>query len=426
MTRSIRPSRLLIVLVALSACSYADRQLLSAFVVNIRHDFGLSYFQFSLLYGLVFQVSFLFASIPAGVLADRVNRPRLIGVAVGLWSLLTAATGACTGFTQLAAVRALVGIGEAGLTPAAVSMLTDTYPRDRHGLVLSILYLGVPLGAGGSLLVAGLAGPWIGWRGCFFGLGLIGLATTALLFFINDPRESSTTPRREAAASIKDGLGFIRNCPSLRYLILGGCAFFFALGSIGLDQAWVVAERGYSIRQGQLAFGVLIIAPGLACTWFTGWLSDLAARRGVAGRLRFLAWTALAFAAGSALFRLSAQGSILFYSGAVLSYALLMALFGPFMAAVAELAPLRIRSTIVAIGLVSVALLGTTAGSAAAGWLSDTMSAARVTDPLTHALLTINLVAIAAAALFFCAARAVKRTSQVPSMSSSKDALERA
>lgn len=426
MSRSIRPSRLLIILLALSAFSYADRQLLSAFVVDIRRDFGFSYFQFSLLYGLVFQVSFLIASIPAGVLADRVSRPRLIGGAVSLWSLLTAATGACSSFSQLAAVRALVGIGEAGLTPASISMLTDAYPRRRHGLVLSILYLGVPLGAGGSLLVAGLLGPWLGWRGCFFALGIMGLMTSVLLFFISDPRELSSGVGREAGASVKDSLIFMRDCAPLRYLLLGGCVFFFALGSIGLDQAWVVAERGYSIREGQLAFGLLIIAPGLACTWITGWLSDCAARRGLAGRLLFLAWTALAFAAASVVFRLSPQGSMLFYFGAVLSYALLMALFGPFMAALAELAPHRMRSTIVAIGLVSIALLGTTAGSAAAGRLSDALSAARVPSPLTHALLTVNLLAIVAAGLFVCAARAVKRTSRLPSMANSKDVLGRA
>jgi len=187
--------RVLALLVALNILNYIDRQLLSAFMVDIRRDVGLSYFQFTLLAGLMFSVFYALAGIPAGMLADRVHRPRLISGAVAIWSALTAATGLAANFFQMGAARAFAAVGEATLTPTSVSLLSDKYPPERQGTALSLFYLGLPLGAGGSFLVAGTLGPLIGWRGCFLLLGAIGLLAALAILPMRDAERIGYTPR---------------------------------------------------------------------------------------------------------------------------------------------------------------------------------------------------------------------------------------
>lgn len=407
---------LLLMLFCLNAISFIDRKLLAAFVVDIRADLGLSYFQFSLLAGPVFSIAYIATAIPAGMMADRMDRPRLIAGAVGLWSLLTAATGACTSFAQMIAARAIVGVGEAGLTPASISMLTDIYPQRRHGLVLSLFYLGALLGGGGSLLVAALLGPTIGWRGCFFALGVLGIGFTVLLLFVSDPRKSVQSQQSAAdrssdlpqKASLKECLILISRSAPIRLVLLAGCIYFVALSSIILDQAWLVSERGFSVQGGQLTFGLMMLVPGVIGAWASGWLSDRAARYGLKGRLFFLACAALAFAVGSAVFRLAPQGTFPFYLGALISYILILAPMGSIMAALTELIPPHMKSTITAVAMVTFAGIGTAGGNAMGGWLGDVMTSSKAQEPLTLALLMINSLAVIAAFFFVIAARAAR------------------
>ena len=147
-------------LTILNVMNFVDRQLLASFSNYIVPDLGLSNTQFGLLTGLIFLTFYSVAGLFMGTLADRVNRTRFIALGVGLWSLLTAASGMAKGFLSLAAPRMLIGVGESILTPTAMSLLADRFPAHRLGFASGFYYMGVPIGVGVSLLIVGNDSGW--------------------------------------------------------------------------------------------------------------------------------------------------------------------------------------------------------------------------------------------------------------------------
>ena len=131
-----------------------------------------------------------------GILADKFHRPKLIALGVGLWSALTAISGAARGFVGLLLPRMFIGVGESILTPTSLSLLGDKFPQNKMGFVTGAYYMGVPIGAGLSLIIAGYLGPMIGWRMCFYILGMIGLIFAGIMFFIKE------TPRKNIKENV--------------------------------------------------------------------------------------------------------------------------------------------------------------------------------------------------------------------------------
>src|SRR5688572_1987386 len=140
---------------------------------------------FTLLYGLL--------SPFMGLLADTVHRPRFAAMGVALWSMLTAASGAARGFVSLAIPRVFIGVGEATLTPTALSMVAERFPARQFGLASGFYYAGVPLGAGLAYFVAATLGVSIGWRNCFFLIGAFGVVMALILAIQPDRRVRAHT-----------------------------------------------------------------------------------------------------------------------------------------------------------------------------------------------------------------------------------------
>ena len=122
-----------IVLTLIQALAFVDRQVLALLVEPIKHDLHVSDTRISLLYGLAFALFYVIVALPIARLADRGNRRNIIAGAVAVWSLMTAACGLAANFPQLVAARLGVGAGEAGLSPAAQSILADYFPPKRLG-----------------------------------------------------------------------------------------------------------------------------------------------------------------------------------------------------------------------------------------------------------------------------------------------------
>lgn len=128
--------------------SFIDRQILALMIEPIKADLGLSDTQFSLLHGLAFSLFYAFMGLPLAYLADRFSRPKIIAVGVVFWSIATAFCGLSKNFIQLFLSRMGVGVGEAALSPAAYSMFSDMFSKDKLGRAVAVYSIGSFVGGG--------------------------------------------------------------------------------------------------------------------------------------------------------------------------------------------------------------------------------------------------------------------------------------
>jgi MFS family permease len=192
----------LFVLVLVYVVNFVDRQIVSILAQDIKADLKVDDAQIGFLYGTAFAVFYALFGIPLGRLADSWYRGRLIAIGLGLWSSMTILSGLAGSFGMLAAARIGVGIGEASASPAAYSMISDRFPREKRATALSVyssgLYIGgaLSLPIGGFVLSAwnrawphGLGAPLglVGWQAAFFAVGLPGLLLALWVLTLREP-----------------------------------------------------------------------------------------------------------------------------------------------------------------------------------------------------------------------------------------------
>src|SRR5687768_16688234 len=165
---------LVFVLLLFYIFSFIDRQIISLLVEPIKRDLQVSDTQIGMLQGLAFALFYTLFGIPIGRLADRMNRKVIIAAGVIAWSAMATWCGLAKNWTQLVIARAGVGVGEAALSPAAYSMITDAFPREKQGRAFSVYNMGIAIGAGIAMLVGGLVVAAISTEGKTFTLPLLG------------------------------------------------------------------------------------------------------------------------------------------------------------------------------------------------------------------------------------------------------------
>ena len=323
-----------------------------------------------------------------GVAADRWSRRAIIACGLGLWSVMTALSGAARSFVQLALPRVLVGVGEATLTPAALSMLGDAFPARRLGFATGVYYAGLPIGTALSLGVAGWAAPRFGWRVCFYAFGVIGLAAVALLFAVREPARRAIAAARPSSQPASPSLGsIVRDLrqalverPALGLIMLGGAALAYGSAAALHGITWLVQERGFPFATAAYTAGFMSVTSGFLGNLAGGWVADWCARRWRGGRSWSLVLMTLFFAPFCAGFFLLPPSSLFFYACWFFASASTVAYFGPVFSAVQELAPGHARSSAVAFGLLVMNILGVGPGPWITGYIGD------------HASLTLGLL----------------------------------
>ncbi|MCZ0942957.1 MAG: MFS transporter [Gammaproteobacteria bacterium] len=403
----------LMFLTLLNVMNFVDRQLLGSFANFIVPDLGLTNTEFGLLTGLFFIVFYSAMGLFMGALADMVNRTRLIAAGLALWSALTALSGAARGFWTLAAPRMLIGVGESIMTPTAMSLLSDRFPASKLGFASGFYYMGVPIGVGASLLIAGYLGPAIGWRNCFYLLGGIGLALAGAMLFIKEtPRRHLATAAETAVAQrptfrqILKTLGFaLRNCPALTLTIAGGITTHFILGAATFDQLWYVQERGFERAQIAQWTGWVGLVGGVLGNLFGGLGSDRFLARTGLGRPMFLFWITIVFAPCGIAYRLVDGDSIWFWIGVFVGFFQLGCFYGPTFSTVQELVPPNIRATVVAFYILVLNFIGLGVGITLGGVVIDLLMGLGVAAPYTWTLLAFTIISLGAAPLYYWAGR---------------------
>ncbi len=408
--------RLLFFLTLLNLLNFVDRQLIASFSNFIVPDLGLTNAQYGFLTTIPFIVFYSIAGLFMGVLADMVNRPRLIAFGVVLWSVFTALTGAAKGFVSMALPRMFIGVGESILTPTSMSLLSDSFPSKRMGFAAGFYYMGVPIGVGVSLLIAGYLGESLGWRNCFYLLGGIGLilGLSALLFKdrprknASDNEEQQTLSKETTVEIVKTLYKAISASSALRFTILAGVFYHIVLGASGFEQLWLVQERGFERSNIAQIVGWIGVFAGLAGNLIGGILSDWWQENTDQGRPMFLFWLALLTLPIGIYYRFVEPGTVIFWIGIIIGYFQLGCFFGPTFSTVQELVPDRIRATVVAFYILTLNLIGLTIGSWGGGLCADWMEAANYQEPYTMMLVVFSIISIISIPCYYLAGKRYK------------------
>lgn len=396
----------------LNVMNFVDRQLLGSFANFIVPDLELTNTEFGLLTGLVFLTFYSAAGLFMGALADTVNRTKFIAIGLGLWSILTAASGAARGFMSMALPRMFIGVGESIMTPTSMSLLADRFPSHRLGFASGFYYMGVPIGVGVSLLIVGYLGPAIGWRNCFYILGGIGVVLAVVMFFIKDTPRRHLVDRAEGEESkqsfaeiLATLIRALRASPALLMTMAGGVAFHFILGAATFDQLWYVQERGFERAEIAQITGWIGITAGILGNLFGGIGGDWFLRKTGIGRPMFLFWIMLLLAPFSLAYRLVDPDTTWFWLGIFVGFFQLGCFYGPTFSTVQELVPPEIRATVVALYILLLNMAGVAIGVSVAGIYIDYLIAINASEPYTTALLWFTVISFSAIPLFFFAGR---------------------
>jgi MFS family permease len=255
--------------------SIADRYVISTVLEPIRLELKLSDSGVAFLTGVSLALFYVSCCIPLSLLVDRVHRTRIIAFCMTAWSALTVLCGLATNYWQLLFARIGVGVGEAGGTPAANSIISDYFPAGRRPMALTVFSLGAPLGAFVGYSLAGrIADAW-GWRSVFLALGVPGILFGGLVYFtVREPRRGQLDANvRTDKPSLLETLKFLWSQRAACHVMLGSA--ITALWGWGLTW-WTPAflMRNYGLTAGQAGeiTGPIHLVGGIAATVFTAWL----------------------------------------------------------------------------------------------------------------------------------------------------------
>jgi MFS family permease len=376
---------LVAVLMAAYTCAFVDRQILTLLVEPIRRDLGISDTQFSLLTGVAFMIFYTGLGMPLAWVADRGNRRSLIMLGMAVWSAMTAACGLANGFWGLFAARIGVGAGEAALSPAAYSMIADSFPPAQRARAMAVYALGAIAGAGLALMIGGAVIQWANsagpvvlpglgqvrtWQLAFFIVSLPGLFILALMQLVREPR------RHEAP--VADGP------PVTMRAVLQSRASAFFLATFGYSllgvviasyMAWaptiLIRTFGWTPAQAGLAFGAMLLFGCTSGVVAGGWIAD---KMAAAGKTDALLRTAIGgglaafpFAVAMPFASNDAMAAVLL-TGASFSFGVMNGLTAPTFQA---MAPNRLRARIFALYFLFANPIAFIAGPTGVALISD-------------------------------------------------------
>ncbi len=392
--------------------NHVDRQILVILLEPIKNEFGMSDGQIGWLTGIAFAAFYATLGIPVAMWADRGNRRNIISIALGVWSLMTALSGLAQNYWQLLTARMGVGVGEAGGTPPATSMIADLYPPQERATALGVYTCGIGFGILAGFALGGYVYELYGWRAAFFIAGVPGLLLALLVRFgIKEPVRGLADQRvdDEPAPSMGETLRFLMSQTSYLWL-LAGCLLICISANAFLVFTSSHLQRTYGLTPGQvsLPLGLLIGGVGSIGAVVLGRVCDTLSKKDMRWRPLIIALCA-AVAIPFAWMFLRAPTV-----GEAYAWNLVPSFIGLIYASVAytasqELVKLRMRSFASAFMLFCLTLIGIGFGPLIAGTLSDHFTAAGAAQPLARSLEIILLFNAASIVCLLMATRNYRR-----------------
>ena len=268
-----------LVLLVAYTFSFVDRQVLNLLVTPIQADLGISDIQISLLQGPAFVVTYVLMSVPVGRMVDRFHRVSIMIGGLLAWSAATVACGLSRSFAQLMASRLGVGAGEAALTPAAWSVLSDCFPPERLARPISVYLMGPYLGAGLAMIAGAevldwtgeagrLALPFVGelapWQFTFVAVGLPGLLIAAFLATIGEPVRKGRASTTRDAPPWNRVFDYVGQHARIYLALLIGAPFIIVIlyGLQGWTPTIMVRVYDWDLSQAGRVYGVIALVSG--------------------------------------------------------------------------------------------------------------------------------------------------------------------
>ncbi len=400
------------ILTAAYVSNFVDRQVINVLAQFIIDDLEISDGQFGMLSGLAFALIYTTLGIPIARLADISNRRNIIAISITIWSVMTALCGAAQNFFQLFMARFGVGVGEAGGSPPAHSIVSDIFPAEQRATALSIYSLGVY----GGILVGTVGGAYLvqyfDWRTAFVVVAIPGIFLALLVrFVIKEPPRGMAESRKDVAPpGFLRVLHFLWDRKSFRHLSFA-CALhaFVTYGMGNFMPLFLGRVHEMPIIDIGLYYGLIAGIGGLAGTFFGGWMSDRMANK--TGDKTWYIWipfisTVLAIPLGLITFLVMPNG----YT-AVFSYLLPVFCGGwylaPCIASTHFLVGIRMRAMASAILLFMLNLIGLGLGPMLTGFMSDYFEPSYGSDSLRYAMSITLMVNVWCAFHYWKATRTI-------------------
>jgi MFS family permease len=410
--------------------NFLDRQIIYMLFTPIRAEMKFTDTQLALLGGTAFAIFYTLLGIPFGWIADKTSRARLIAAGLLVWSLFSGLTGFATDFWTLFACRVMVGVGEATLGPAAISLLADYFSPSKRATVTGIYSMGIAIGAGSAAFLGGYLSQF-GWREAFFIVGFPGVVFAIFVFFLREPEKRKlaagadqsppiSAAESEAPETSETLAGENRQASvveprsegifSLPFILLCLGYAFFGLATNNIS-VWAPTyfSRVFEIKISNYGYwaGVATLLAGIPATLFGGMLADWFRRRSVGGRMYFSAilsivsvpcWLVALFTDNFAF--IVPAGILLLFAG--------LAWLGAVAADATEIAGAKNRGVAVAIYFFSVNIAAFVIGANLIGAISDRLGSAQNPAMLRYALLVCPICCLLGAICLFFGGKARK------------------
>ena len=399
------------ILVIVYTFNFIDRQILSILLESIKNDLNLSDTSLGLLSGFAFALFYATLGIPIAKYADFGNRRNLISLAIGIWSFMTALSGLAQNFFHLLIARIGVGVGEAGCSPPAHSMISDYFPANIRATALGIYSLGIPFGIMFGLFAGGWINEYFGWRIAFFVVGVPGILLAIIFrFTVQEPKRGQAEGRADTKdqPNIIETAKFLLSKKSFRHLAFGASlAAFVGYGAI----TWLPSffQRSYGMQTGDVGWylGLILGIPGGLGIFLGGYLSDYFGSKDVRWCLWIVALAMLITVPLYYMVFLSPTSNTSFL------WLIVPIAFGNFYQATTfsqtqGIVELRMRSVAAAILLFIINIIGLGFGPQAVGILSDILSKNYGKESLRYSLMILTTLKLWCAYHYYLAGKYLK------------------
>ena len=403
------PRLLLAVLTGLNILNYIDRNVLFAVQSDIKKEFLVSDAKIGLLTSAFF-FTYMFAAPLIGWMGDRYPRKNIVVFGIVIWSGFTFLTWFVHDYNQLLLRHAIVGIGEASYATIAPTLIADSFPPLRRGRMLSIFFLGLPVGSAAGFFAGGyLAHHFGSWRTPFMFAGIPGFFLALLLWMLPEPPRGQQEDGRPFANSagglwgrVTAVLGDLTHNGAFLCATFGMAMYTFAVGGM---QVWIptflVRLRGMDLKSANIDFGYVTIVNGIFATLLGGWIGDRLLKR-YAGAYYTFSGIAMLIAVPFMIAAIYTVGPLMFPAIFAAVFFILVGT-GPSNAALVNSVGPRIRSTALAVNVFIIHLLGDAFSPTLIGRISDKTS-------LPTAFGTAFIAAAVSGVIFLYGARFAART----------------